>query len=185
MYAYINDNFVLTTTCTKCKGNGWVFWNELDFYDDYAKDPSDCYIDDTKYPCYICNGLGKIPKTCNVCNGNDLDASCPYDIEEKKGCLKTDRKQLENLIKKIENEHEIHIKRKDRKIEKRDRKIKALEEELTKVKLSLVFQNEIIKDLKKYCRSAIQDVLSNLRFVPIIGLGSNDRIVEIKDVKQK
>lgn len=38
--------------CSKCGGEGWVWWNELDEYDD-SNAP---VVDDTKYTCDRCDG---------------------------------------------------------------------------------------------------------------------------------
>jgi hypothetical protein len=45
--------------CQKCGGSGWLWWNELEKYDGPAADIHDCYSDDTKYTCDLCNGKGK------------------------------------------------------------------------------------------------------------------------------
>ena len=45
--------------CAKCKGAGWLWWNELDQYTGPAADVHDCYSDDTQYTCDACEGTGK------------------------------------------------------------------------------------------------------------------------------
>lgn len=42
--------------CLKCGGAGWVWWFELNEYHGPASDSSDCYSDDTRYPCDRCEG---------------------------------------------------------------------------------------------------------------------------------
>lgn len=42
-------------TCDKCQGEGWLWWDELDFYDG----PAFIYgRDDQKYTCDKCEGCG-------------------------------------------------------------------------------------------------------------------------------
>jgi hypothetical protein len=41
--------------CTKCDGEGWVWWNELDEYNGPGVDTGS---DDTRYACDWCNGSG-------------------------------------------------------------------------------------------------------------------------------
>ena len=48
--------------CQKCHGAGWLWAHELD---DYESDSHDCYSDDTRYTCDLCNGkriINPIPK---------------------------------------------------------------------------------------------------------------------------
>jgi hypothetical protein len=46
--------------CEKCNGSGWVWCDELDYYDGPAIDPYDCYSDDTRYICDWCDGTGEM-----------------------------------------------------------------------------------------------------------------------------
>ncbi len=50
---------VIPRTCVKCHGAGWVWWDELAYYDGHTSDLHDCYTDDTRYTCDDCEGVGK------------------------------------------------------------------------------------------------------------------------------
>jgi len=48
---------LVSMTCRKCGGSGWLWWHELEHYDGPASDPNNCYSDDTKYTCDLCGGI--------------------------------------------------------------------------------------------------------------------------------
>jgi hypothetical protein len=41
------------TECSKCNGEGWLWWYELDNF--AGHDPTECVGDDTRYSCDECN----------------------------------------------------------------------------------------------------------------------------------
>ncbi len=53
-------------TCEKCGGAGWVYWYELEGYDGPASDISNCYSDNTRYTCDLCQGIKEDTEIINA-----------------------------------------------------------------------------------------------------------------------
>lgn len=75
---------------------------------------------------------------------------------------------------------EIKLCRMQKKLNKRDRKIAALEKEIRELKSALCVHSFMIKRIPVDVTKAVQSALCNVRMIPIIGIGSSDRIVDIQ-----
>ena len=80
---------------------------------------------------------------------------------------------------------EVQRLRLKRKIEQRDRRIKALQERISELQHALVTKDTEIKRLPRDVTRAVQEALCNVRMIPILGIGGDKKIVEIKVTEQE
>lgn len=76
-----------------------------------------------------------------------------------------------------EKEFEIKLKRLERKLAQKDIKIDGLNKKISQLERKVSY---CTIDLSRTIESSIQHVLSNVRMIPVLGIGSNSKIVEIK-----
>lgn len=95
----------------------------------------------------------------------------------------------EPVVMQIDNEfvgsliasYHKRILRLQRKLEKRDAKIAGLNRKVVDLERSLGLQAYLIERLPIDITRAVQDALCNVRMIPVFGLRSNDKIVEIRN----
>ena len=80
---------------------------------------------------------------------------------------------------------EVQRLRLKRKLEQRDRRIKALQERISELQYMLVTKAMEIKRLPRDVTRAVQEALCNVRMIPILGIGGDKKIVEIKVTEQE
>ena len=80
---------------------------------------------------------------------------------------------------------EVQSLRLKRKLEQRDRRIKALQERISELQYMLVTKDMEIKRLPRDVTRAVQEALCNVRMIPILGIGGDKKIVEIKVTEQE
>jgi predicted RNase H-like nuclease (RuvC/YqgF family) len=80
---------------------------------------------------------------------------------------------------------EVQRLRLKRKLEQRDRRIKALQERISELQYMLVTKDMEIKRLPRDVTRAVQEALCNVRMIPILGIGGDKKIVEIKVTEQE
>ncbi len=80
---------------------------------------------------------------------------------------------------------EVQRLRLKRKLEQRDRRIKALQERISELQYMLVTEDMEIKRLPRDVTRAVQEALCNVRMIPILGIGGDKKIVEIKVTEQE
>lgn len=80
---------------------------------------------------------------------------------------------------------EVQRLRLKRKLAQRDRRIKALEERISELQSALVTKDIEIKRLPRDVTRAVQEALCNVRMIPILGIGGDKKIVEIKVTEQE
>lgn len=73
------------------------------------------------------------------------------------------------------------ILRLQRKIDKRDAKIAGLNRKVEQLETELSVHVMMIKRLPIDITRAVQEALCNVRMIPVMGLRSNDKIVEIRN----
>lgn len=67
-----------------------------------------------------------------------------------------------------------------RKLEQRDRRIAGLERELAATRSALALHATRLERLPIDVERAVQHALCNVRMIPVLGIGSRDRIVEVR-----
>lgn len=77
------------------------------------------------------------------------------------------------------------IERLRRKLAQRDRRIKGLENKLSMVQKALGMQAMLMQRLPIDIEKAVQRALCNVRMIPIIGLRSDDKIVEVRSASKE
>jgi len=75
------------------------------------------------------------------------------------------------------------IARLQRKVAQRDRRIAGLERELAATRTALALQSMKLERLPIDVERAVQRALCNVRMIPVLGLSSSDRIVEVRAEK--
>lgn len=70
-----------------------------------------------------------------------------------------------------------------RKLAQRDRRIAGLERELAAARTALALQAMKLGRLPIDVERAVQRALCNVRMIPVLGLSSSDRIVEVRAEK--
>lgn len=75
----------------------------------------------------------------------------------------------------------LTIQRLKIKLEKKSRKITALRRDLEATKIQLESAKLIpTQDYQRGLEKAFKEVLTNVRFIPVFSLRSNDKVVEVK-----
>jgi hypothetical protein len=72
------------------------------------------------------------------------------------------------------------VRRLLRKIEKRDQRIAGLVRRVAMLESALATKDMEAKRLPRDVTRAVQEALCNVRMIPVIGVGKNARIVELK-----
>jgi hypothetical protein len=68
------------------------------------------------------------------------------------------------------------VGRLQRKLEKRDQRIAGLERRVVLLERAVAARDSLPRDLTR----VVQEALCNVRMIPVIGVGKNARIVEVK-----
>lgn len=72
------------------------------------------------------------------------------------------------------------VRRLQSKLDKRDRKIAGLQRRVRELELKLARQYVERDTSMRDVRRAVQEALCNVRMIPVLGIGKNARIVEVK-----
>lgn len=75
---------------------------------------------------------------------------------------------------------DIKIRRLLRKIEKRDKRNAGLLNRISQLESALATKDVEIKRLPREVARAVQEALCNVRMIPVLGVGKNARIIEVK-----
>lgn len=67
-----------------------------------------------------------------------------------------------------------------RRIERRDKRIAGLERKIQKLENALAWRTLDLESLSRNVRREVQDALCNVRMIPVHGLSSMSKIVEVK-----
>jgi hypothetical protein len=72
-----------------------------------------------------------------------------------------------------------------RKLEQRDRRIAGLLRRIDELQSALITKDFEVKRMPTDVVRAVQQALCNVRMIPVLGLGSGDRIVEVTTTKKE
>ena len=75
---------------------------------------------------------------------------------------------------------ERRVRRLQSKLDKRDQKIAGLQRRVRELELKLARQYVERDTSMRDIRRAVQEALCNVRMIPVLGIGKNARIVEVK-----
>lgn len=75
---------------------------------------------------------------------------------------------------------ERRVRRLQSKLDKRDQKIAGLQRRVRELELTLARQYVERDTSMRDIRRAVQEALCNVRMIPVLGIGKNARIVEVK-----
>lgn len=70
------------------------------------------------------------------------------------------------------------------KIEKRDRRIEGLMRRISNLEAALATRTIMAERLPSDIAKAVQTALCNVRMIPVLGIRSNDRIIEVRSAAQ-
>ena len=76
---------------------------------------------------------------------------------------------------------DITIQRLRKKLSERDKKIAGLQRRVAELDGPVASSTRFDKDVYRI----VQDTLSNVRMIPIVGLGKGDRILGVKEIKDE
>lgn len=89
------------------------------------------------------------------------------------------RKTIESL-NAVGSPVERHVRRLRRKLEKRDEKIAGLKRRIADLEHALAVKDVEVKRLPRDVTRAVQEALCNVRMIPVLGIGKDARILEVK-----
>lgn len=72
------------------------------------------------------------------------------------------------------------IERLRRKLEKRDEKIAGFKRRIADLEHALAVKDVEVKRLPRDVTRAVQEALCNVRMIPVLGIGNDARILEVK-----
>mgnify|MGYP006315833441 CR=1 FL=1 len=75
---------------------------------------------------------------------------------------------------------ERRVRRLQSKLDKRDQKIVGLKRRIQELEHALAVKDVEVKRLPRDVVRAVQEALCNVRMIPVLGIGKNARIVEVK-----
>ena len=114
------------------------------------------------------------------CDHNDMDWVCETAFryvdtmpDGQVCCL------LYTLAKKAEKDVVLRDRLK-KKISQRDQKITGLKKRIADLETAVATQAVTLKSLPKDVERAVQRALCNVRMIPVLGIGSSDKIVEVR-----
>ena len=77
--------------------------------------------------------------------------------------------------------HEVAIARLKRKLAQRDNRITGLENKIKQQNELLFLLEQSVKRTPIEVTRAVQEALCNVRMIPVLGIRSNDRIIEVRE----
>lgn len=72
-----------------------------------------------------------------------------------------------------------------KRIAQRDRRIAGMARRIADLEHALAVEDVEIKRLPRDVTRAVQEAMCNVRMIPVLGIGSNDKIIEVRDAKGK
>lgn len=81
--------------------------------------------------------------------------------------------------------HEIRVNRLRRKLAQRDARITGLERRIAELERQLAVQHTETRLLPIEVTKAVQRALCNVRMIPVLGIGSSDKIIEVHTVEEQ
>jgi hypothetical protein len=81
--------------------------------------------------------------------------------------------------------NEARIGRLQRKLDQRNRRIAGMQRYITDLEHQLAMKDLEVKRLPRDVTRAVQEALCNVRMIPVLGLGSGQRIVEVRVSEQE
>lgn len=81
--------------------------------------------------------------------------------------------------------HEIRVDRLRRKLARRDARIAGLERRISELQRQFATQQRQIDVLPIEVTKAVQRALCNVRMIPVLGIGSSDKIIEVRTVEEQ
>ena len=73
------------------------------------------------------------------------------------------------------------VRRLLRRLEQRDRRISGMARRIAELEHALAVKDVEIKRLPRDVTRAVQEALCNVRMIPVLGIRSNDKIIEVRD----
>ena len=79
---------------------------------------------------------------------------------------------------------DVQLLRLERRLQERDRKIAGLRRRVAALECALATKDLEVKRLPHDVTRAVQEALCNVRMIPVPGIRSNDKIVEVRNVSR-
>jgi hypothetical protein len=70
-----------------------------------------------------------------------------------------------------------------KRIAQRDRRIAGMQRRILELEHALAVKDVEVKRLPRDVTRAVQEALCNVRMIPVLGIRSNDKIIEVRDAK--
>lgn len=70
-----------------------------------------------------------------------------------------------------------------KRIAKRDRRIAGMARRIAELEHALAVKDVELKRLPREVTRAVQEALCNVRMIPVLGIRSDDKIIEVRDAK--
>jgi hypothetical protein len=70
-----------------------------------------------------------------------------------------------------------------KRISQRDRRIAGMQRRIVELEHALAVKDVEVKRLPRDVTRAVQEALCNVRMIPVLGIRSNDKIIEVRDAR--